>query len=118
MRWFAVISCDRRSPSAPLTDGATGLVLGFPGGGPFEPSPFLLGEVVTATGYDIYDRDLVRRDLLVLASDLEPGDSGSAVIDGKGQVLGAAVAVAPDRPGVAYALSGDEVAALLSSTAR
>ena len=90
-------------------DQSAGLVLGFPGGGPFDPSPFVLGDELAATGYDIYDRALVRRDLLVLASELEPGDSGSAVVDANGTVIGLAVAVAPDRSGVAYALDGSGV---------
>jgi S1-C subfamily serine protease len=85
-------------------------VLGFPGGGAFRPSPFFLGEEMTATGYDIYDEGLVSRELLVLAAELEPGDSGSAVVDAAGRVLGVAVAVAPDREGVAYALDGEAVA--------
>jgi S1-C subfamily serine protease len=63
-----------------------------------------VGDVLTATGYDIYDQGLVRRPLLVLASELEPGDSGSAVVDSTGSLIGIAVAIAPDRPGVAYAL--------------
>lgn len=91
---------------APAREGTTGLVLGFPGGGAFAPSPFLLGDRMTATGYDIYDADVVRRDLLVLSSELQPGDSGSAVVDAEGRVIGVAVAVAPDRAGVSYALDG------------
>lgn len=94
---------------AAAAERSTGLVLGFPKGGPFRPSPFFLGDEMTATGYDIYDDELVDRDLLVLASDLEPGDSGSAVVDRNGDVIGVAVAVAPDRGGVAYALDGAPV---------
>lgn len=108
-----VHSADLSGPPLDVTsalDGAAGLVLGFPGGGAFRPSPFLLGETMTATGYDIYDEKLVDRELLVLAADLEPGDSGSAVVDADGRVLGVAVAVAPDRDGVAYALDGSAVA--------
>lgn len=108
-----VHSTDLSGPAlefAAAPEEATGLVLGFPGGGAFRPSPFLLGEEMTATGYDIYDEGLVNRELLVLAADLEPGDSGSAVVDATGQVLGVAVAVAPDRGGVAYALEGEAVA--------
>lgn len=108
-----VHSADLNGPPLEFTSAAkeaTGLVLGFPGGGPFRPSPFLLGEEMTATGYDIYDDTLVSRELLVLAAHLEPGDSGSAVVDANGHVLGVAVAVAPDRDGVAYALDGAAVA--------
>lgn len=116
----AVLRSDLSRPALPLADpkpNVTGLVLGFPGGGPFEPSPFLLGEELTATGYDIYDRGLVRRELLVMAADLQPGDSGSPVVDADGHVLGISVAVAPDRPGVAYALDPAAARKILSSTA-
>ncbi|MEZ5239816.1 MAG: MarP family serine protease [Microthrixaceae bacterium] len=107
-----VASNDLSGPPLEFADGTpedAGLVLGFPGGGRFQPSPFIIGEELAATGYDIYDRSLVRRDLLVLASELEPGDSGSAVVNGDGDVVGLAVAVAPDRPGVAYALDSTGV---------
>lgn len=87
--------------------------MGFPGGGPFAPSPFEVGERVDASGYDIYDRNKVTRDLLVLGSNLEPGDSGSAVLRADGSVVGVAVAIAPDKPGVAYALSATELSQLL-----
>lgn len=113
---LAVVHSDLDRPALPLampTDGEGGLVLGYPGGGPFEPAPFLVGNQLVATGYDIYDTDLVRRNLLVLAAELHPGDSGSALVDANGHVLGAAVAVAPDRPGVAYALRSDAVKEIL-----
>ena len=114
-----VQSDDLSAPALGFTDsteGATGLVLGFPGGGPFQPSPFLLGEHMSATGYDIYDRSVVRRDLLVLSSELEPGDSGSAVVDAGGRAIGVAVAVAPDRAGVAYALDAAGMSDWLAGT--
>lgn len=95
--------------------GDRGLVLGYPGGGPFEPSSFEVGDAFSATGYDIYDRSLVDRQLLALASELEPGDSGSAVLRGDGRVIGVAVAVAPDRAAVAYALDAAALAPLLSA---
>lgn len=98
----------------PSSSGDRGLVMGFPGGGPFDPSPFVVGDSVDATGLDIYDRDEVRRHLLVLSSDLAPGDSGSAVLRTDGSVVGVAVAIAPDRPGVAYALDERQLADLLA----
>ena len=96
--------------------GEQGLVLGFPGGGPFAPSPFEVGELLDARGLDIYDRTTVDRSILALASALEPGDSGSAVLRTDGTVIGIAVAVAPDRPDVAYALHSDELVELLRSS--
>src|SRR5690606_33775496 len=83
-------------------------------GGPLEISPFRVADEITARGRDIYDQGTTEREVLVLASDLEPGDSGSALVDPQGRVVGVSFAVAPDRPGVAYALSVDEVEAVLA----
>jgi S1-C subfamily serine protease len=104
-------------PPLPLRDGAvgdTGGVFGRPGGGPLEISPFRVGEQITAVGRDIYDRGSTSREVLVLASELAPGDSGSALVDPQGQVIGVAFAVAPDKPGVAYARAIDELESVLA----
>ena len=49
----------------------------------------------------------------MLASELAPGDSGSALVDPGGRVVGVAFAVAPDKPGVAYALAIEELEPVL-----
>ncbi len=105
-------------PSLPIVDsevGQTGAVFGHPGGRPLELSPFAVSERINANGTDIYGSTGTRRDVLVLASDLEPGDSGSAMVDASGQVVGVAFAIAPDRPSVAYALSTAELQAVLAT---
>lgn len=114
---LALLATDLDRPVLPLApggDGDRGLVMGFPGGGPFAPSPFQVGETLDATGFDIYDREQVRRRLAVLSSDLEPGDSGSAVVRSDGAVVAVAVAVSPDRDGVAYALDQSELSAVMA----
>ena len=74
-----------RSRCATADTGETGGVFGHPGGGALEVSPFRVAEEITATGTDIYDQGSTSRDVLVLASDLEPGDSGSALVDPAGR---------------------------------
>ncbi|MEI2637926.1 MAG: MarP family serine protease [Microthrixaceae bacterium] len=112
-----VVNSDRPPlPVADPTEGNQGLVMGFPGGGPFDPSPFQVAQRVRATGYDIYDSQRVERDLLILSSDLQPGDSGSAVLRSDGAVVGVAVAIAPDRPSVAYALDATEIRNIMRAT--
>lgn len=95
-----------------------GAVLGHPGGGPLEVSPFLVSNQVQAVGRDLYDRRETRREVLILASDLAPGDSGAALIDPNGNVVGVAFAIAPDQPDTAYALDTSELQAALSSPRR
>ncbi len=105
-------------PALPVGTSAVdqrGAVFGHPGGGPLELSPFVTRERLDAVGTDIYGNRGTERDVLVLASDLAPGDSGSPLVDTAGQVVGVAFAIAPDRDGVAYALSTDELAAVLAT---
>ncbi|MCB1257986.1 MAG: MarP family serine protease [Microthrixaceae bacterium] len=113
---LALLAVDSDAPVLPLaapTVNDQGLVMGFPGGGPFDPSAFAVAKAIRASGFDIYDRARVERDLLILASDLAPGDSGSAVLRSDGAVIGVAVAIAPDKNNVAYALSSAELRRVL-----
>lgn len=94
--------------------GTIGAVLGYPGGGPLDVSPFEVREEVEAVGRDLYDSHSTRRQVLVLASDLAPGDSGAALVNPDGAVVGVAFAIAPDRPGTSYALDTTELQTALS----
>jgi S1-C subfamily serine protease len=117
-RDLAVLRADVRE--APLSIGKGGIgtrgaVLGYPGGGPLVVSPFEVRDAVTAVGRDLYDRHGTRRQVLILASNLAPGDSGAALVDPNGSVVGVAFAIAPDRPGTAYALNTTELQAALAA---
>jgi S1-C subfamily serine protease len=116
-RDLAVLTADVRGAPLPI-GGAdvndTGAVLGYPGGGPLVVSPFEVRDEVTAVGRDLYDGHDTRRQVLILASNLAPGDSGAALVDPRGAVVGVAFAIAPDRAGTAYALTSDELRAVLA----
>ena len=104
----------------PLVLGVTeetqrGGVFGHPGGGPLVISPFRIARIVDANGRNLYDTADARRNVAVLASRLAPGDSGSAIVADNGTVVGVAFAIAPDQPGVAYAVTTDEVRAVLKA---
>jgi len=117
-RDLAVLEGDIRAPALSIGRGDIGdrgAVLGYPGGGPLDVSPFEVRDAVTALGRDLYDRHGTRRQVLILASDLAPGDSGAALVDPAGTVVGVAFAIAPDRPGTAYALSTTELQAALAA---
>ena len=116
-RDLAVLRADIGRSPLPLADtevGGTGAVFGHPGGGSLRAAPFEVGREVRARGTDIYDRNATERQVLVLASELRPGDSGGALIDAQGRVVGVAFAIAPDRSGVAYALAMSELEAVLA----
>ncbi|MDP1819995.1 MAG: MarP family serine protease [Acidimicrobiales bacterium] len=105
-------------PSLERTDietGGVGAVLGHPGGGPLRAAPFQVARAVRATGTDIYDAARTERQVLILAVGLQPGDSGAALIDPAGRVVGVAFAIAPDKDGVAYALDMSELEAVLDT---
>lgn len=96
-------------------DGTTGGVFGHPGGEPLRIAPFHVARTITATGLDIYGGSRTERQVLELAATLRPGDSGSALANAEGSVVGVAFAIARDRGDVAYALAPGELRAVLSS---
>ena len=95
--------------------GTSGAVFGHPEGTTaVVVAPARVQQEVDAVGRDLYDSHTTHRDVFVLAAVLHPGDSGGALVDRAGDVVGVAFAIAPDRPGTAYALTSGEVTADLS----
>lgn len=96
-------------------EGDTGAVYGHPGGADLRAAPAVISQKLIAVGRDIYDREETRRNIFVLGSNLRPGDSGGALIDKAGAVVGVAFAIAPDKPGTSYALTDDELRPVLTT---
>lgn len=94
--------------------GEVGGVFGHPAGGELVVSPFRVDRRLRAQGDDLYGDPAPERDVLLLAAQLEPGDSGAPLVDARGQLIGVAFAIAPELPGVAYAVSIDEIEQLLA----
>ncbi len=96
--------------------GGPAAVIGYPGG-QNQPrvAPAIVQRQQEALGRDIYGGATTRRQVLFLAASLRQGDSGSAVIDERGRVVGTAFAIAPDRSATAYALAPSEVRAALGA---
>ncbi len=96
--------------------GTTAGVFGHPRGQmSLEISPAGIRQQVTALDPDLYGVAITRRTVYVLAADLAPGDSGAALVDPEGQVVGVAFAISPDQPGTAYALAVSELRAVLEA---
>jgi S1-C subfamily serine protease len=96
--------------------GTTAAVFGHPEGqADLEVSPAAIRQQVNALGPDLYELGVTRRAVFVLASELAPGDSGAAVVDTDGQVVGVAFAISPDNAETAYALSTSELRTVLET---
>lgn len=104
---------------APLTlatphGGEVGAVFGHPNGQiPLHVSPARVALEEEAVGRDLYDAHTTRRQILVLAAALAHGDSGGALVNTSGQVIGVAFAISADHAGTSYALSSSELEAAL-----
>jgi S1-C subfamily serine protease len=90
--------------------GTTGAVIGYPGGGPEQTSAAIVDGEITAEGRDIYNSNLVTRQILVIQARVRPGNSGGPLVDLEGRVIGLVFATSAGDPNQAYALSDDEIA--------
>jgi S1-C subfamily serine protease len=89
--------------------GDVGAVYGHPRGGPLRASPARISQRIRAVGTDIYRTQESERDVFVLAASLEPGDSGGALVDTEGNMIGVAFAIDPGREDTSYAVTDEEV---------
>ena len=104
------LTLDRPEPRS------TTAVFGHPDGQEaLEVSPALIRRAQEARGYDLYGDHLISRDILVLAAALRPGDSGSAVVNSEGSVVGVAFAISLSVDDLAFALDSSELEPVLAS---
>jgi S1-C subfamily serine protease len=98
----------RALPSGETTAGQTGRVLGY-GPSRLEPRPFRLIRRIRARTTDLYGERTVERDALEIAAEIDPGDSGAALVNDDGDVLGIVFAASRSREGTAYAVAASEL---------
>ena len=95
--------------------GEDAAVFGHPlGQAAIEVSPAKVLRRVTTDVGDIYDRPATPRQILILNSELEPGDSGAPLVNSAGKVVGVAFAVANLRRSTAYAVASEELTPVLA----
>ena len=95
--------------------GETDAVFGHPfGQAQVEVSPARVLRRVTTDIGDIYDRPSVPRQILVLNTQIDPGDSGAPLVNTAGQVVGGAFAATDLRPTTAFAVAAEELAPVLA----
>jgi S1-C subfamily serine protease len=71
---------------------------------------------VTVDIGNIYDQPAGDHQLLVMSSALQPGDSGSPVVNTAGQVVGVAFASSTFAPSTAFAVASEELAPVLAQS--
>ncbi|HUY64014.1 MAG TPA: MarP family serine protease [Acidimicrobiales bacterium] len=85
--------------------GASGAVLGYPGGGPFTYGAAGVEAAFEATGLDIYGRNQTVREVYQLSAQVRPGNSGGPLVEPSGLVVGVVFARSTSDPNVGYALA-------------
>jgi S1-C subfamily serine protease len=96
--------------TAPGQRGTQGAVIGYPEGGRESEEPAVIDTQTTAKGRDIYNQNLVDRQIFILESRVVPGNSGGPLVDLQGRVLGMVFAASSSNSEQAYALTNDEIA--------
>jgi len=92
-----------------LANGVPAVVLGYPGGGDFTPSPATILDNFIATGRDIYGRGRTERSVYEVRADIIPGNSGGPMISKDGIVIGLVFAESTTYEDIGYTLTMDRV---------
>ena len=97
--------------------GTTGVVLGYPGGGPLTPRKAGVAAAFKAVGLDIYGSSQTTREIYQLDAVVQPGNSGGPLVASgdpgvaDGTVIGVVFARSTSNPNVGYALAMPAVSA-------
>lgn len=102
-------------PLAPTTaDDTVGMLAGWHGGVAPDPTPFRIDRPVTVRIEAVATTERVDRPSWLLAADVDRGDSGGALVDQRGSVVGVAYASSRQGDGVGYAVRASEIEAVLA----
>jgi S1-C subfamily serine protease len=99
--------------SSTVNRNTQGVVLGYPGGGPFSADAAVVLDEFTAEGRNIYNSGDVERDVYELNAHVIPGNSGGPVVDKNGTVIGVVFAESTTYNNIGYALSTPQVLSVL-----
>ncbi len=97
--------------------GSGGIVAAMAAGGQFNPKPVEFVRRIRVNIQDVYRTARVSRRGLELSFEGRYGDSGAAVLNGDGIVVGVVFATSRFRPNVGYAVRASEVGVLLAQVA-
>lgn len=111
---IAVVSVDGLDaaplPISPTLEvGASAVVQGYPGGGPFTSGSAQVLSSGTVPVPDIYDTSSVPRDIYALAAVVRPGNSGGPLLTTSGEIAGIVFARSDTDDNVGYAMTPAEL---------
>ena len=98
----------------PAEDGTVGAVFGWEPGPTVDPTPFRIDRPVTVRIEAVASDERIERRSWLLAARIEAGDSGAALIDPTGTVVGVAYATTTRGSSVAYAVRAERLEALIA----
>jgi len=101
-------------PLGPAEDGTVGAVFGWEPGPTVDPTPFRIDRPVTVRIEAVASDERIERRSWLLAARIEAGDSGAALIDPTGTVVGVAYATTTRGSSVAYAVRAERLEALIT----
>jgi S1-C subfamily serine protease len=92
-----------------ISRGDPAVVLGYPGGGPFDARPAGVLSRFSAQGRDIYDQAVTNRIVYEIDSVVRPGNSGGPLVSPSGVVDGVVFSRSSTNPNVGFALASPAV---------
>ena len=92
-----------------VPEGTQGVVLGYPGGGPFAADGAGVMALFQAEGRDIYGHGLTVRNVYELDAEVRPGNSGGPLVLPDGEVVGVVFSRSTVDDAIGYALTSPDV---------
>ncbi|MBD0293387.1 MAG: MarP family serine protease [Jiangellaceae bacterium] len=97
--------------------GADAAVIGFPDNGPQRTEPVRVRAEHELQGRDIYDAEVVAREVISVRGEVRPGNSGGPLVADDGLVYGMVFAASLTDPTTGYALAPSEVTPAVQAAA-
>ncbi|PMC64572.1 hypothetical protein CJ203_04470 [Corynebacterium tuscaniense] len=113
---LGIAPLDSAKHQARSGDGA--LLLGFPASGPFTATPARVRDKVTISGPNIYANGRTEREAYILRGQVRQGNSGGPLVTPDGKVVGVIFGTAVDGSNTGYALTFEQVNAVVGEIGR
>jgi len=97
-------------PLGDAADGTVGVLVGWENDPRPDPTPFRIDRPVNVQMVEVEGTEIVDRPSWLLAAEVEAGDSGAALVNAEGVVVGIVFATTKRHVGVAYAVRATALA--------